>query len=200
MAQKNLVLKSLRELQAQLAEAQEDLEAEKVARTKAEKQRRDLGEELEALKTELEDTLDSTATQQELRYVPPLLHAAGCGPQSQLQHCFSPWYSPQLAAVPHWPSAPALTTPTQGWLQHPLRPITQDRTLSLLVPKTSLLLSQLQHSVAVAQACDSGVPALQNTPELLLSLPLHNKTVEGASINTPKLAWCWARCLCLNST
>lgn len=66
-AQKNAVLKSLRELQAQLAELQEDLESEKVARAKAEKQRRDLGEELEALKTELEDTLDSTAAQQELR-------------------------------------------------------------------------------------------------------------------------------------
>lgn len=37
------------------------------ARTKAEKHRRDLGEELEALKTELDDTLDTTAAQQELR-------------------------------------------------------------------------------------------------------------------------------------
>lgn len=66
-AQKNAILKSLRELQAQLAELQEDMESEKIARAKAEKQRRDLGEELEALKTELEDTLDSTAAQQELR-------------------------------------------------------------------------------------------------------------------------------------
>lgn len=66
-SQKNAVLKSLRELQAQISELQEDLESEKMARAKAEKQRRDLGEELEALKTELEDTLDSTATQQELR-------------------------------------------------------------------------------------------------------------------------------------
>lgn len=40
---------------------------ERQTRIKAEKQRRDLGEELEALKTELEDTLDSTAAQQELR-------------------------------------------------------------------------------------------------------------------------------------
>uniref|UniRef100_G1M4F8 Myosin heavy chain 14 n=1 Tax=Ailuropoda melanoleuca TaxID=9646 RepID=G1M4F8_AILME len=62
-----LLLKSLREAQAGLAEAQEDLEAERVARAKAEKQRRDLGEELEALRSELEDTLDSTNTQQELR-------------------------------------------------------------------------------------------------------------------------------------
>ncbi|XP_029441148.1 LOW QUALITY PROTEIN: myosin-10-like [Rhinatrema bivittatum] len=65
--QKNGLLKTLRELQAQLAELQEDLESEKASRAKAEKQRRDLGEELEALKTELEDTLDSTAAQQELR-------------------------------------------------------------------------------------------------------------------------------------
>lgn len=60
--------KKIRELEAQLSELQEDLELERAARTKAEKHRRDLGEELEALKTELEDTLDSTAAQQELRY------------------------------------------------------------------------------------------------------------------------------------
>lgn len=47
---------------------QEDLELERQCRSKAEKHRRDLGEELEALKTELEDTLDTTAAQQELRY------------------------------------------------------------------------------------------------------------------------------------
>ena len=35
---------------------QEDLDAEKEARNKAEKQKRDLGEELEALKSELEDS------------------------------------------------------------------------------------------------------------------------------------------------
>ncbi len=66
-AQKNLAQKKIRELEAQLSELQEDLELERAARAKAEKHRRDLGEELEALKTELEDTLDSTATQQELR-------------------------------------------------------------------------------------------------------------------------------------
>lgn len=38
-----------------------------MSRTKAEKLKRDLSEELEALKTELEDTLDTTAAQQELR-------------------------------------------------------------------------------------------------------------------------------------
>ncbi|XP_054553286.1 myosin-14 [Talpa occidentalis] len=62
-----LLLKSLRETQAGLAEAQEDLEAERMARAKVEKQRRDLSEELEALRGELEDTLDSTNAQQELR-------------------------------------------------------------------------------------------------------------------------------------
>lgn len=48
-------------------ELQEDLESEKICRSKAEKLKRDLSEELEALKTELEDTLDTTAAQQELR-------------------------------------------------------------------------------------------------------------------------------------
>ncbi|NXQ17510.1 MYH10 protein, partial [Peucedramus taeniatus] len=65
--QKNNALKVIRELQAQIAELQEDLESEKTSRNKAEKQKRDLSEELEALKTELEDTLDTTAAQQELR-------------------------------------------------------------------------------------------------------------------------------------
>lgn len=67
-AQKNLAQKKIRELEAQLSELQEDLELERAARTKAEKHRRDLGEELEALKTELEDTLDTTAAQEALRY------------------------------------------------------------------------------------------------------------------------------------
>lgn len=66
-AQKNMALKKIRELEAQISELQEDLESERASRNKAEKQKRDLGEELEALKTELEDTLDSTAAQQELR-------------------------------------------------------------------------------------------------------------------------------------
>lgn len=68
VVQKNNALKLVRELQAQIAELQEDLESEKASRNKAEKQKRDLSEELEALKTELEDTLDTTAAQQELRY------------------------------------------------------------------------------------------------------------------------------------
>lgn len=56
-----------REMESQLAELQEDLEVEKAARSKAEKQKRDLNEELEALKNELLDSLDTTAAQQELR-------------------------------------------------------------------------------------------------------------------------------------
>ncbi|XP_041075856.1 myosin-10 isoform X2 [Polyodon spathula] len=67
VAYKNNTLKQVRELQAQIAELQEDLESEKASRNKAEKLKRDLSEELEALKTELEDTLDTTAAQQELR-------------------------------------------------------------------------------------------------------------------------------------
>lgn len=55
-------------MESVISDLQEDLESERAARNKAEKQKRDLGEELEALKTELEDTLDTTATQQELRY------------------------------------------------------------------------------------------------------------------------------------
>lgn len=64
-----MALKKIRELESQISELQEDLESERASRNKAEKQKRDLGEELEALKTELEDTLDSTAAQQELRCV-----------------------------------------------------------------------------------------------------------------------------------
>jgi len=59
--------KALRELESQLGELQEDLEAERTARSKAEKQKRDLNEELEALKHELLDSLDITAAQHELR-------------------------------------------------------------------------------------------------------------------------------------
>lgn len=61
-------LRSLREAQSHLSELQEDVDSERAARAKAEKQKRDLSEELEALRTELEDTLDTTAAQQELRY------------------------------------------------------------------------------------------------------------------------------------
>lgn len=59
--------KTIRELESQLTELQEDLEAEKTARGKAEKLRRDLNEELEALKNELLDSLDVTAAMQDIR-------------------------------------------------------------------------------------------------------------------------------------
>lgn len=62
--------RSLREAMAQVSELKEEVENERGMRERAEKQRRDLGEELEALRTELEDTLDTTATQQELRFGP----------------------------------------------------------------------------------------------------------------------------------
>lgn len=60
--------RSLREALSQVSELKEEVENERGMRERAEKQRRDLSEELEALRTELEDTLDSTAAQQELRY------------------------------------------------------------------------------------------------------------------------------------
>uniref|UniRef100_A0A8C1NEV8 Myosin, heavy chain 14, non-muscle n=1 Tax=Cyprinus carpio TaxID=7962 RepID=A0A8C1NEV8_CYPCA len=59
--------KALREAMSQVSELKEEVENERGMRERAEKQRRDLGEELEALRTELEDTLDTTAAQQELR-------------------------------------------------------------------------------------------------------------------------------------
>lgn len=67
--QRGAAVKRVRELEALLSELQEDLEAERAARAKAEAARRDLGEELNALRTELEDSLDTTAAQQELRSV-----------------------------------------------------------------------------------------------------------------------------------
>lgn len=67
--QRGAAVKRIRELEAMLSELQEDLEAERAARGKAEAARRDLGEELNALRTELEDSLDTTAAQQELRSV-----------------------------------------------------------------------------------------------------------------------------------
>ncbi|KAM8845605.1 myosin-14-like [Spinachia spinachia] len=65
--QRAAAVKRARELEALLSELQEDLEAERAARGKVEAARRDLGEELNALRTELEDSLDTTAAQQELR-------------------------------------------------------------------------------------------------------------------------------------
>uniref|UniRef100_A0A8C4ICC0 Myosin, heavy chain 11b, smooth muscle n=1 Tax=Dicentrarchus labrax TaxID=13489 RepID=A0A8C4ICC0_DICLA len=65
--QRGAAVKRIRELEAMLSELQEDLEAERTARGKVEAARRDLGDELNALRTELEDSLDTTAAQQELR-------------------------------------------------------------------------------------------------------------------------------------
>lgn len=67
--QRGAAVKKVRELETLLGELQEDLEEERVARGKAEAARRDLGEELNALRSELEDSLDTTAAQQELRSV-----------------------------------------------------------------------------------------------------------------------------------
>ena len=64
IATKNQLQKSVREIESQLSELQEDLESEKNMRGKAEKQKRDLNEELEMLKNELLDSLDTTAAQQ----------------------------------------------------------------------------------------------------------------------------------------
>lgn len=72
-----------------MTELQEDLELERAARSKTEKQRRDLSEELEALKTELEDTLDTTAAQQELRYCTDL--NTGSEPDPESQRSWSSW-------------------------------------------------------------------------------------------------------------
>ncbi|XP_029913524.1 myosin-11-like isoform X2 [Myripristis murdjan] len=66
-SQRGAAMKRIRELEVLLSELQEDLEAERVARGKVEAARRDLGDELNALRTELEDSLDTTAAQQELR-------------------------------------------------------------------------------------------------------------------------------------
>lgn len=66
-AQRAEAQRSLREALSQVSELKEEVENERGMRERAEKQRRDLGEELEALRTELEDTLDTTAAQQELR-------------------------------------------------------------------------------------------------------------------------------------
>lgn len=102
-AQKNMALKKIRELEAQISELQEDLESERASRNKAEKQKRDLGEELEALKTELEDTLDSTAAQQELRCATWQVGQGGAGRPGKVlspAHISHTLHSP---AYPWWP-------------------------------------------------------------------------------------------------
>ncbi|XP_036070011.1 myosin-9 [Oryzias melastigma] len=66
-AAKNAAQKKIRELEAQNTELQEDLELEKQARSKTEKQRRDLGEELEALRAELENSQDTSLVVTQLK-------------------------------------------------------------------------------------------------------------------------------------
>lgn len=61
--------RALKEALSQVSELKEEVENERLSKDRAEKQKRDMSEELEALRTELEDTLDTTAAQQELRSV-----------------------------------------------------------------------------------------------------------------------------------
>ena len=91
-AQKNNALKKIRELEGHISDLQEDLDSERAARNKAEKIKRDLGEELEALKSELEDTLDTTATQQELRSVKQQWHIQKCINEILSSDCLSGIY------------------------------------------------------------------------------------------------------------
>lgn len=76
-AERTTLTKVLREVENAKSELQEDLEAERVQRAKSEKNKRDLKEELDALKAELEDSIDSTTAQQETRFVYCWLHLYG---------------------------------------------------------------------------------------------------------------------------
>lgn len=66
-AQKSNALKKIQEMDGLVSELQDELEAERETCRKSEKSRKELEEELSALRTELEDSLDTTAAQQELR-------------------------------------------------------------------------------------------------------------------------------------
>uniref|UniRef100_H2SH47 Myosin, heavy chain 9a, non-muscle n=1 Tax=Takifugu rubripes TaxID=31033 RepID=H2SH47_TAKRU len=59
--------KKIKELEAQILELDEDLEREKFYRSKNGQRCKELEKELEAIKNKLDDTLDTTAAQQELR-------------------------------------------------------------------------------------------------------------------------------------
>lgn len=65
--QKSNALKKIQEMDGLVSELQDELEAERETCRKSEKARKELEEELSALRTELEDSLDTTAAQQELR-------------------------------------------------------------------------------------------------------------------------------------
>lgn len=60
--------KALREFQSQVAELQEDLDSSRQSQAKAEKERRAMKEELEALKTQLMDSIDITTTHQQMTF------------------------------------------------------------------------------------------------------------------------------------
>lgn len=68
-AQKSNALKKIQDTEGLLSELRDELQAEQEMSRKSEKARKELGEELSALRSELEDTLDTTAAQQELRYM-----------------------------------------------------------------------------------------------------------------------------------
>ena len=59
--------KEKRDLLSQLQETQDDLESEREGRARAEKQRKQLNEELENLRDSLEESESSTVAQQEIR-------------------------------------------------------------------------------------------------------------------------------------
>lgn len=66
-AQKSNAMKKIQEMDGLVSEIQDELEAERETCRKSEKARKELEEELSALRSELEDSLDTTAAQQDLR-------------------------------------------------------------------------------------------------------------------------------------
>lgn len=56
----------MREMEGELNDVRDDLDTERKDRQRAEKLRKDLSEELEALKTELEETTETGAVQQQV--------------------------------------------------------------------------------------------------------------------------------------
>lgn len=66
-AQKSNAMKKIQEMDGLVSEIQDELESERETCRKSEKARKELEEELSALRSELEDSLDTTAAQQDLR-------------------------------------------------------------------------------------------------------------------------------------
>lgn len=60
-------------MESEVNDLKDDLDTERKDRQRADKQRKDLSEELEALKTELEETTETGAVQQQVR-----LHYLSC--------------------------------------------------------------------------------------------------------------------------